>query len=306
MDFGKTDNIEAIDFTLPKDHPSTERMLTGLKSGRRPDFTFHLGCAKWGLKEWAGLLYPVGTLEKDFLRYYVQQFNCIELNALFYRLPPKSLIKRWVNIAGESFRFCPKFSNSISHVRQLKFAGWATDLFVDHALAFGTKLGPCFLQLSDRFGVERFQDLKDYLNNLPSNFKTCVELRNPAWFRNIQQVENTFSLMNILTLTAVITDTPGRRDCLHMRLTSPTVFIRFAGNNVAGSDQSRIDAWAGRIKAWIDSGITEVYFYVHNHNGKYLLELCKYAIEKFNSACGAGLKPLNLMEDQSVKNGRLF
>ncbi|MFI5153698.1 MAG: DUF72 domain-containing protein [Chitinophagales bacterium] len=306
MDFGKVDNIDEVDFTLPNDHPTTDRMLSGLHSDRKSDFSFHLGCAKWGLKEWAGLLYPEGTLEKDFLKYYVQQFNCIELNALFYGLPQKSLIKRWVNIAGEGFRFCPKFSNSISHVRQLKFCGWATDLFVDHALAFGEKLGHSFLQLSDRFGIDRFPDLRGYLSSLPANFKTCVELRHAAWFRNSPEADEIFQLMNSLGIATVITDTPGRRDCLHMRLTTPTAFIRFAGNNVADSDRSRIDAWAGRIKSWIGWGIEEVYFYVHNHDGRYLLELCKYVIEKFNSECGAGLKPLRLTENKVIKNGKLF
>ena len=46
----------------------------------------------------------------------------------------------------------------------------------------------------------------------------------------------------------VITDTAGRRDCLHMKLTSADIFIRFVGNSLHESDYQRIDDWVEASK----------------------------------------------------------
>jgi hypothetical protein len=45
-----------------------------------------------------------------------------------------------------------------------------------------------------------------------------------------------------------MSDTYGRRDCVHMELTTPEATIRFAGNNLAPSDYTRLDAWVERLK----------------------------------------------------------
>jgi hypothetical protein len=44
MKFGKIDNPETVDFTLPKDHPRTKRVLKKSKAG---SMEIRIGCAKW-------------------------------------------------------------------------------------------------------------------------------------------------------------------------------------------------------------------------------------------------------------------
>jgi uncharacterized protein YecE (DUF72 family) len=46
----------------------------------------HVGCAKWGRKEWVGKIYPPKTKDANFLDEYVKHFDCIELNATFYQV----------------------------------------------------------------------------------------------------------------------------------------------------------------------------------------------------------------------------
>ena len=91
------------------------------------------------------------------------------------------------------------------------------------------------------------------------------------------------------TMARVITDTSGRRDCVHMKLTAPVAFVRFVGNNLHPTDFTRIDNWVDHIKTWIDKGLREIYFYIHNHDEINSPELCKYAIEQFNRKCGMSL-----------------
>src|SRR5580692_2725688 len=150
MDFGRKNNgindISAIDFTLPPDDALTNELFESLRAekgipmGNAP-VNVHIGCTEWGRKSWVGKVYPKAAKEKEFLAHYAKQFNCVELNALFYNLQPKQVIERWASMAGPEFRFCPKFSNTISHVGQLKNVEQETDLYLDHMLSFGSRLG---------------------------------------------------------------------------------------------------------------------------------------------------------------------
>ena len=334
MDFGRKNNgindISAIDFTLPPDDALTNELFESLRAekgipmGNAP-VNVHIGCTEWGRKSWVGKVYPKAAKEKEFLAHYAKQFNCVELNALFYNLQPKQVIERWASMAGPEFRFCPKFSNTISHVGQLKNVEQETDLYLDHMLSFGSRLGPSFLQLSEAFGPDRAQVLQDYVRKLPRDFAVCVELRHEGWFgagasgrgadgsagrsafgneRGVAR--DTWQLFRELGIGSVITDTPGRRDCLHMKLTAPTVFIRYVGHNLHPTDLQRIDAWVDRIKTWIDKGLKAVYFIVHNPEESSSPEMCRYVVEQFNSKCGMDLKPPKLLNEGYGTNLSLF
>lgn len=82
MKFGRLDQPEHIDFTLPADHPDTEMVLRR-NSAVKP-LQVYVGCAKWNRYELKNF-YPRGT--KDELAYYATQFNSIEMNTTFYRIP---------------------------------------------------------------------------------------------------------------------------------------------------------------------------------------------------------------------------
>jgi len=84
---------------------------------------------------------------------------------------------------------------------------------------------------------------------------------NSNGLKNEVKYLNTFSnyfYKNNLTL--LLTDTAGRRDVLHQRLTSKTAFIRFVANDLHATDYKRMDEWITRLKNWIDNGLEEIYF----------------------------------------------
>ncbi|HZE85321.1 MAG TPA: DUF72 domain-containing protein [Puia sp.] len=302
MEFGRTEHIENVDFSMPPDDPITDELFAGLSPADPAPVRLHIGCAIWGRKDWAGKIYPKNAKEKDFLSYYVRQFNTIELNTLFYSLQPKEVIGRWAGLAGEGFRYCPKFSNTISHLRQLKDAQAETDLFIEHMRYFGASLGPSFLQLSDRFAPTGAGLLNEYVGRLPRDFPVVVELRHEDWFT----VRDTWKVFREQGIGTVITDTSGRRDLVHMRLTAPVAFIRFVGNSGHPTDYARVDAWVDRIKCWIGKGLREIYFFVHNHEERNSPELCSYAIGEFNKKCGLDLKPPKFEDEEPQEQLSLF
>jgi len=298
MEFGKLPDVEAIDFSLPADNPANQQLWQRLSAQRRPTSgekgRLYVGCTQWGRADWVGKLYPKGTKQKDFLAYYVKQFNCIELNTLFYSLQPRQVIERWAALAAEDFRFCPKLSESISHKLQLKNAGQETQAFVDLLSVFGDKLGTSFLQLPESFGPDRRDTLTDYLRQMPAGFQVCLELRHGGWFGG-SVGEEFWSVLTEKGVGTVITDTAGRRDVLHMRLTAPIVFIRFISNSLHSSNLTRIEDWAHRLKEWLNRGMQEIYFIVHNHDEYYAPDIALQVVERFNAICGAALKPPRLI-----------
>lgn len=303
MEFGRveTNEISNIDFTLPPDGEQTKLTLTG-NAIKEPKF--FVGCAKWGRKEWIDLIYPPKTKEKDFLGEYVKHFNSIELNTVFYGIPKEEQIIKWKEMANKrsDFLFCPKFSRAITHIKRLNNAQAETDLYLKSISAFGDKLGPCFLQLGDNFGPKNFSVLKQYLEALPRDFNLFLEVRNEDWFASPSDRRALFSLLADLNIGAAITDASGRRDCVHMELTTPKAFIRFVGNGgefLKSSDMKRVDDWVERLDKWLNKGLEEIYFFLHQHDESDTPIIADYTIERFNEKLGARLPRIKFLEKQA-------
>lgn len=58
MEFGRVPDHELplVDFTLPPDPAFTKETLKSAKNSE--PLQVHVGCAKWGRKEWVGQIYP--------------------------------------------------------------------------------------------------------------------------------------------------------------------------------------------------------------------------------------------------------
>lgn len=303
MEFGrvKPEELADIDFSLPADPALTIATLKAAQNSGT--LQVHVGCAKWGRKEWLGKIYPPKTKDANFLDEYVKHFDCIELNATFYQTYGAATISKWAAKADHTpgFKFCPKFSQSISHIRRLKNADDITTQFYEGVMAFGDKLGPLFLQLSDNFTPKSLPDLRAYLEHLPKDVPVFAELRHKEWYANHEVRESVFNLFNQLNIGAVITDASGRRDCVHMTLPTPHAFIRFVGNSLDPTDYSRVDEWVERIKQWQDMGLQSVWFFMHQHDERYSPELADYVSEQLNAKLGLNLqRPVFIDRDKEL------
>jgi hypothetical protein len=66
----------------------------------------------------------------------------------------------------------------------------------------------------------------------------------------------------------VITDTPGRRDVLHMNLINDQLFVRYVGDFNHPSDLERTNQWIERIQELHSLGVKDFWFYVHQPGEK--------------------------------------
>lgn len=289
MEFGKVapEQLDLIDFTLPPDKSETTKLLSTYP--KAPPQVF-VGCAKWGRKDWIGTIYPKGTKEADFLRQYAKHFNAIELNATFYKLPTKSQTATWSSKVGRDFQFCPKFSDKISHVKKLSDVQALTDRFLEGISGFAENLGPALLMPHPSMGPKTIDTIALFLETIPKTTKIFVELRHAAWFKNDDTFKNIFNIFESARVGSVITDSSGRRDCIHMRLTTSEAFIRFVGNGLHRTDYIRVDHWVERIKSWIDQGVQKIYFFMHQPDEIHSPELARYVIHRINKVCGLAIR----------------
>lgn len=281
MKFGQVSDPSQIDFTLPKDNPKTKEILAKSKG---KDFNIYIGCAKWNKTDLKGF-YPKGT--KDELTYYATQFNSIELNATFYSLPSAEQVLTWKEKTPENFKFFPKITNTVSHFRRLINV---TDVVTDYATSvqnFGDKLGMVFLQLHDNFKPKDFERVEKFVKDWPKEIPLAIEVRSTEWFEE-ENFEKFSELLEENNIANIIVDTAGRRDMLHMRLTSDTAFIRYVGAN-AESDYARLDDWLERIKLWKKEGLKNLYFFVHQNVELASPLLSAYFIEKVNKEFGTDI-----------------
>ena len=289
MEFGRVsvEELDSIDFSLPAEPLENKKILNGKKN---KDAKVYIGCAKWGRLEWVGKIYPLKTKEKDFLQHYVHHYNCIELNATHYRIWGETGIRKWAEKAkGMDFKFCPKMYQGITHKGSLKGKEFLTNEFFRGIVGFENHLGPVFGQVSDTFSPKRKEELFTYLTSLPKDLQFFLEVRHPDWFAKEKEREDMFSFLREHNMGAVITDTAGRRDCAHMRLTIPKTFIRYVGNSLHATDHTRIDVWIQRMKYWLDKGIDELYFFMHMHDEATSPELTVELVDKMNKECGLNL-----------------
>lgn len=285
MKFGSTDNPDSIDLSLPPDHPDTERLLKN-HSLREGQMRLFVGCAKWNRTDLKNF-YPRGT--KDELTYYSSQFNCIELNATFYRIFPKSQFQKWREKTPDGFVFFPKVAQNISHWGRLK----GVEKVVDQvAHAFGgleEKLGRAFLQMTDNFSPRDFERVVRFVEYWPKHIPLAMEFRHTDWYNDPAVANELCALLEAHDIANVITDTAGRRDLLHMRLTTPSAFVRYTGANHP-SDRTRLDDWVNRLVEWDRLGIHEVDFFVHQNMELESPLLAAYFIGKMNERLGMGLR----------------
>lgn len=285
MKFGKTEHPETVDFTLPADAPETKPSLLARHKSDEP-FDVYIGCAKWNRADLKGF-YPRGT--KDELTYYSRQFNSIEMNATFYKMPEPQQVETWKSKTPDGFKFFPKIPNIITHYKRLINVQEPIEQFCDAVSHFEGKMGMAFMQLHENFSPKDFDRLQGVLEDFPKAIPLAVEVRHPQWFADRDVLDKYCGLLEKLGMSNIIVDTAGRRDMLHMRLTSPEAFIRYVGANHS-SDTARLDDWVERVAQWRKEGLKKLYFFVHQNVEVESPLLAGHFIENLNRELGLSLK----------------
>lgn len=251
-------------------------------------------------------LFPEKAKTADFLHHYAAQFQTIELNTTFYRIPDPSSVSKWKDAVPADFRFCPKVYQDISHRKALFGISPLLETFITAIRGFGNNLGCCFLQLPPDFGPALLPRLENFIRMWPKDISLAVEFRHEGWFDQSPLAESGFALLESAGVSTVITDVAGRRDVLHMHLTAPTVLVRLVGNSLNASDFTRLDAWSTRLDQWFQKGLKEVHLFLHQPDPLLIPEFASWMIQRNNALASVKIKEIIRFDQKPPEQPTLF
>ncbi len=195
-------------------------MERGTVSKRRRS-KIHIGCSGWVYKHWRGIFYPEGLAQMRWFERYAEEFDTVEINNSFYRLPRPETFDKWRDQAPEGFRYAVKANRFLTHMKKLKGVEEETERFMSLARRLGANLGPILYQLPPSLHKDA-ERLEAFLKLLPNDLEHVVEFRHRSWYD-----EEILSLLNHHGAGFVAHDLKGLR--------SPTwasgkiAYVRFHG-----------------------------------------------------------------------------
>ncbi len=140
-----------------------------------------VGTSGYAYKEWKGIFYPEDLPAEGMLRFYGGQFQTVEINNTFYRLPSEKMILNWAAQVPDAFTFVLKASRRITHMKRLKDVKEPLDYLLHTSSVLGDKLGPTLFQLPPNMKKD-VPRLQHFLELLPKRWRAALEFRNVSWY----------------------------------------------------------------------------------------------------------------------------
>jgi uncharacterized protein YecE (DUF72 family) len=225
--------------------------------------TIRVGTSGWHYAHWKGPFYPARMSPRDYLGFYSQHFDSVEIDGSFYRLPKPPTLKEWYRTVPKGFLFAMKASRYLTHMKKLKDAREPLHRFLRVAERLKDKLGPLLLQFPPwwRLNLDR---LESFLPLLPKSHRFTMEFRDPTWFD-----PKTLDLLNRYGVAFCIYEIAGKRSPSH--LTTNWTYIRLHGAAKAYSGNyplATLKKWAKSIADWKQEG-KDTYIYFDNDQAGY-------------------------------------
>jgi uncharacterized protein YecE (DUF72 family) len=218
-----------------------------------------IGTSGYHYSHWRGTFYPEKLPQKQWLAYYLEHFDTVELNNTFYKLPTFDAMASWRDNTPPNFLFAVKGSRFITHNLKLSRPENAINNILPRAEVLGPKLGPILWQLPPKWRVNT-QRIEEFLETLPRYHRYTFEFREPSWL-----TAKIYELLERYNAAFCIYQLAGFQS--PVLTTADFVYIRLHGPNdrkYQGSyERGVMRRWARQIENWYDLG-KSVYVYFDN------------------------------------------
>jgi uncharacterized protein YecE (DUF72 family) len=232
-----------------------------------------IGTSGWVYHHWQGVFYPADLRQSQWLSYYSEHFDTVEINSSFYRLPSEAAFDHWRDHSPPGFRYAVKANRFLTHIKRLKEINEPLERFLERARRLGDKLGPILWQLPPRWHPD-LERLEQFASRLPSDLIHVFEFRDPHWF-----IPPVGKILEQHKLTFCIFDMPGIT-CPHW-ITSRTIYLRFHGSTVVYGGlygKEGLLPWRDRIHQWMEDGCS-IYIYFNNDAFGFAIQDAKMLID---------------------------
>jgi Uncharacterized conserved protein len=215
-----------------------------------------IGTSGYYYPGWISEFYPEGMSSNDFLEYYEQFFNTVEINSTFYHMPRVTTIKNLKKKLKEEFVVSVKLNRTITHLKRLKDVKDLLDNFFESVLVLGNNLGVILVQLPPSLKKDE-ELLFSFIEMLPKNVKFAIEFRHKTWLE-----ESVFNILRKYNIAFVVTH--GDNYPFLKIDTAEFAYIRLHGPKELYASlysEEELKEWAIYIKSLNGKGLsTFVYF----------------------------------------------
>jgi uncharacterized protein YecE (DUF72 family) len=243
------------------------------------------GSCSFTAEGWSGSFYPADLKPAQYLAYYAQIFDTVEIDSTFYAIPRRQTVANWYEATPRDFLFSLKVPQTITHEKVLVDCDQDLHAFLGAVSPLREKLGVLLFQFQyfnrKKFAsVEVFLErLRPFLKRLPKQdgFRFALEVRNKAWL--------TLGFADLLRehgVALALIDHPWMprpRDLVGRTpdpLTAGFAYLRLLGDRYAMEERTRV--WdkvvvdrSRDLSEWAEIGEKirrrgiEIMVYVNNH-----------------------------------------
>jgi len=181
----------------------------------------HIGCSGWVYKHWRGILYPEGLPQTRWFARYAEDFDTVEINNSFYRLPSGDTFQKWRDQAPPGFCYAVKANRFLTQAKKLKECEEPLDRMMSAVRRLGDRLGPMLYQLPPSLKINLAR-LRDFLEIVPKDVRNVFEFREKSWY-----VRDTYDLLDQYGASFCVHDMPGSTS--ERVAVGPIAYVRFHG-----------------------------------------------------------------------------
>jgi uncharacterized protein YecE (DUF72 family) len=237
--------------------------------------SIRVGCSGWVYNHWRNIFYPKEVPQKEWLEFYTREFDTVEINNSFYRLPKPETFAAWRQRTPNGFCFAVKASRFITHIKRLKDPEESIKRFFDSVEPLGDRTGPILWQLAPSFHRDD-ERLAAFLKVLPRKYRHAFEFRHKSWLEG-----PVYELLGEHRAALCIPDRPDLPQ--DVRCTADWSYVRLHGSNHDNGDysQAELDTWCRRIREFADDGAS-VWVYFDNDQYGFAIQNARYTREKLH------------------------
>jgi uncharacterized protein YecE (DUF72 family) len=213
----------------------------------------HIGTSGWSYKNWKGDFYPEELKAKEWLHFYARHFDTTEINTSFYHLPKQQTVENWAEEVPARFRFCPKISRYLTHIKRLLEPEEPLQRFFDIFDPIKKHLGPVLVQLppSLKFEQERIQHFFEIITTTYSDYDFALEVRHKSWME-----QEALDMIKRYDIGLVISQSGVGFPYSEM-ITGKNIYVRFHGPGklyASSYDDDMLKDFAKKFKKWSKEG----------------------------------------------------
>lgn len=226
----------------------------------------YVGTSGWQYPHWRRVFYPERLPQREWLAYFAERFQTVEVNNTFYSLPEKSVFEHWSQKTPSDFVFALKMSRYLTHMKRLHDPREPVHRFMERANVLGAKRGPILIQLPPNMKADP-ERLEETLGVFDRSVRLAIEFRNDTWYS-----AETNGVLERHHAALCLADSPRRKQPLWR--TSDWGFVRFhegTGIHAPGYQRASLKQWVERISEMWGAG-SDVYVYFNNDFAGYAIK----------------------------------